>query len=86
MKKINELKSKEKIHLDIWGYLPLSCMLLSVFSTAIRTEDGQTAYANCGSVGFGSAGSQREFVQPSLAIVVAGEVYVVWRLGSLQCL
>jgi hypothetical protein len=61
-------------------------MLLSVFSTAVGAEDGQTTYANCGSVGSGSAGSQREFVQPSLAIVAAGEVYALWRLGFLQCL
>jgi hypothetical protein len=61
-------------------------MLLSVFSMAVKTEDGQTTYPSCGSVGFSSIGSQREFVQPDLAIATAGEVYAVWRLDSLQCL
>jgi hypothetical protein len=64
MQEINELKSKEKeiLILIYGGYLPPSCMLLSVFSTAVRTKDGQTAYPSCGSVGSSSARSQREFV------------------------
>jgi hypothetical protein len=52
-------------------------MLLSVFSTAVETEDGQTTYPSCGSVGSGSARSQRKFVHPGLAIAAAGEVYDV---------
>jgi hypothetical protein len=58
-------------------------MLLSVFSIAVGIEDGQIAYPSCGSIGSSSIGSQREFVYPGLAIAAVGEVYNVWRLGSL---
>jgi hypothetical protein len=88
IQKINELKSKEKrnTYLDIRGYLPPSCLLLLVFRTAVRTKGGQTAYPSYGSVGFGSAGSQGEFVHPGLASAGGGEVYAIWWLGSPQCL
>jgi hypothetical protein len=88
IQKINELKSKEKrnTYLDIRGYLPPSCMLLLVFHTTVRTKGGQTAYPSYGSVGFGSAGSQGEFVHPGLASAGGGEVYAIWQLGSPQCL